>query len=82
MIACATSDRNIKREIIIDLISVAADRPYLELYLFQGVAKNCSASRLQNCAALIHSQLGYLTGEWCENGKLLTDRHATHCDRS
>ena len=73
VIGGTTTDRQIMRTIIFDLVSLAADRPYLELMCYKALKKIAQLRGITNCSRLIRDQMGYLIQQWFETGKHILD---------
>ena len=68
-----TTDSNIARKVIFDLISFASDRPYFELICYKALQKIAYLRGFKDCDSLIRDHLGYLTQQWFETGKALLE---------
>lgn len=68
-----TTDLDIARTIVFDLVSLASARPYLELMCSKALRKMSQLRGFKNTATLIRNQLGFLIQRWIETGKHLLD---------
>ena len=73
IIGGTTTDSNIARKTIFDLVSVASDRPYFELICYKALQKIAQLRGFKDCDSLIRGHLGYLTQRWFETKKHLLD---------